>query len=1016
MTDSSLLHTTHTAPSIELPADSTAPIADPLRSASHPIETPIADEEDYTIKCICGYSEDDGNTVFCDSCSTWQHVDCYYYKRHPPGVEDLHNCADCGHPWDVDAKRATERQRRRREDRREDSQTDKKLKKPSKSHKKKIRSNELNVAHTIGWLCDSHEIAPSRNGSAGSPKDQAPPAKRTKTNHRSSNSTVSHGFALNSGAHANKRSTFTTHLLHSPTKTSGNYATHGYHSEPYSAEFLRLYEDDPGESPLSANSFNNIQIANDLSLWSHDVDALMEASKGRTAQEIFLRCEQTVDSMPLPSLIKETRTDESKDCDGLHPTWTYLTIGALTPQNAIVGELRGKIGHMQDYVQESGNRWEYLRHPLPFVFFHPYLPIYIDTRKEGNACRYLRRSCTPNLSMKTILENGSDYHFCFMANQDLEPGTELTVGWTLDEHMRTFFQQKSDGIKQEGITDTDESYVTGWVGRVLADYGGCACNGFSECSMAKYDRRHSSFSGDSRIYTSSAKSPQTRKLYPHISAHSTGRTTTSRSGSEALKHPEDDDVDDSGSTSTSIQSKQDSRDLTPPHVSGDRAVATGVEISAREKRKIENLEKAAKQDKSQSGQRKKKEKRMSGGSTTSTPTAISSAQAFHLMRSPYSLEKWDQRPESQYCNSFSQPNTPGFATRSRYADNGTSRACSGSPTSCSPPVPLAQPISHSTAPLLHFPISRSNYVDSSMQTDPDPENDLASGDLQPPLLRVSYMSLTKRLLLRCHKERVRKDDFRTAMLRVQETQDGAGKATEVPTSTQITSEAPNSSVDIVMHDGDDQPVQQVPFGPPLEKLRPPDSFPGIANHAFPTPVSPLKPPPVPQAWSNSQLPDRKPPLNGYRTADLRVQLPPKQLYSGGPATPVIQTPNSMTSDGTSQSPLIHTPASFPPSLATSSTYMPAPSPIKKKLSLSDYMSRKGSSHNIETPITTVQAERSPLAHPSPAGSSPTMTSTVLKASESPINEAQDRSMEISAGIMTPDTKKGGPIAAKMDSA
>lgn len=53
-------------------------------------------EENYTIKCICGF-QDDGSTVFCDLCETWQHIQCYYF--HDGAIPDLakfeHSCFDC---------------------------------------------------------------------------------------------------------------------------------------------------------------------------------------------------------------------------------------------------------------------------------------------------------------------------------------------------------------------------------------------------------------------------------------------------------------------------------------------------------------------------------------------------------------------------------------------------------------------------------------------------------------------------------------------------------------------------------------------------------------------------------------------------------------------------------------------------------------------------------------------------------------------------------------------------------
>ena len=62
----------------------------------------LGDEvEEYIIKCICGSAYDDGNTVYCDMCDTWQHTKCYYLDKHGnvPTKEELemvdHFCTDC---------------------------------------------------------------------------------------------------------------------------------------------------------------------------------------------------------------------------------------------------------------------------------------------------------------------------------------------------------------------------------------------------------------------------------------------------------------------------------------------------------------------------------------------------------------------------------------------------------------------------------------------------------------------------------------------------------------------------------------------------------------------------------------------------------------------------------------------------------------------------------------------------------------------------------------------------------
>ena len=57
--------------------------------ANSPAQDSSLEEE---IRCFCGSSFDDGNTVFCESCRAWQHIGCYYPDFLIPQV---HTCVDC---------------------------------------------------------------------------------------------------------------------------------------------------------------------------------------------------------------------------------------------------------------------------------------------------------------------------------------------------------------------------------------------------------------------------------------------------------------------------------------------------------------------------------------------------------------------------------------------------------------------------------------------------------------------------------------------------------------------------------------------------------------------------------------------------------------------------------------------------------------------------------------------------------------------------------------------------------
>ncbi|KAF2091472.1 hypothetical protein K490DRAFT_30874 [Saccharata proteae CBS 121410] len=771
---------------------------------------PVVDDEE-RIKCICGFEADDGSSVFCDVCGTWQHILCYYdSKEHVP---DVHLCADCNPRFIVDRKRVTERQKCFRDQ----LATEKKAKRaPSKSHKKKVKDS--------GVVTNGHADPDVYNGTdrkSGSPRDQQPPLKRPKTNHKTSGSVAS----INAPAvQSRKRANSTAHPAHSPVKSPTTTIPHGYSSDYFSTEFLHLYQQSD-YTPIEANSYSDLGLTNDLQDWLRDPQACKRAT-GKTRDLVFSRLDGPFQSLEATSPILKENVGEGSmpTVHGPHPTWKWITTESDIPYGGFIGELKGQIGRKEDYCDDPRNRWATLRHPEPFVFFPYHLPIYIDTRHEGTMLRYIRRSCRPNSRMHILISEESEYHFCLVATDIIPMGEEVTIPWELDENVRqSLAASLQDGnLHEHGIRGVEA--VSRWVAGVLSNFGGCACKlPASECPLARADRRSNSFlltPGDSSLKPYSQK--RSRKNGAQLSPLSTGHATNSRAGSEARNRGEqDDDNGDSRSVSGSSRSKPTSRDITPmTHVSADANAGLGVEMSDREKRKLMQQEKLFEQLEHDEQHAQRKRKRNSAG------------QLGHPDNST-------QRSRGTDATSRHRGTSAG-----QRSEHGQHRGQS----EVRERRRVSQP--------------KPECKDQSMQTEPDDE--------YPPLSTLHVQrrkpkgSFLRSLLHRAHDERIVREHTGTAHESAPNPPSNPSSSTPtssariVPTMPVISSPEPKAEEDTEMPDAsttsqhvssthDTDPISPTSMPPPPD----PSSDPSQSSHP------PLPPPPPPWHGSSSSDPGGK---------------------------------------------------------------------------------------------------------------------------------------------------------------
>lgn len=811
-----------------------------------------AEEEPYTIKCICNFSDDDGNTIYCETCDTWQHIDCFYPNNRDEAIREdfAHSCAECK-PRPLDRQKAIERTLRLRNANailatRPESLDKKPKRPPTKGTKKKPKLNDLQL--------NGH---PENGKLGGSPPP--PSSKKAKISHRPSHSFSSLPTKRSPSCGNNSRA----NPGHPPSPaTTPPDLPDDFQIHHYSAGFYSLYNDQ-GEVPdAHNNAFASLAIPTALSRWLREPDT-MKQEVGRTRAEVFQDEPPNLEQKkPKLEVRNTTRSPEP----GTTIRWRFVKSTAPIEKDVPLIELNGEIGFQKDYCADPGNLWADLSSPLPFVFLHPVLPLYIDTRKEGSLARYVRRSCKPNAQLDTYLSGGSEYHFWLVSDRYIPADEQITLPWDfrLEKSVRDRWLHLL-GLSDEDPNSTPEepelepaeyTAISNWIDRILSEYGGCACDLENNCAFARFHRHYLFGKGQSRN-----GKKKSRKARNHtISPTTTGHATNSRAASEGH-------VDESMDVENGLRSKTPSRDRTPLQGSFDQ-LGILTEPTDRDKRKVAMVEDSFRRMEQQQPPRKKK--RVSDGTGTSS------------------------KPKSR--NGSAGPTGPGH-----YVDSGTWRSKSRSPSSARSPSighvksnggqtsSASQSRQTSTGP-------RPMYCDVAVQTDPV-EGQWFSESCNSTPAKKRVISLSKRLMNSRHRCRAGGEDRRKFSLGDQQ------------------------PLHISAMDSDSPPSEHKPL---------------IARRGSgaPSPTS---------QTTDSNLADSQPSMTNDRpaessskmkTPDLRVQLPPVPAFDNTGLNGSANAAPLSASSSTALSPL-----SNPFGAGSLNGAVVNPSPIKKKLSLSDYKSR-----------------------------------------------------------------------------
>lgn len=852
--------------------------AGPIIKDEVTLEVDTVEEEPYTIKCICNFSDDDGNTILCETCDTWQHIECFYPNNREEALRPdfLHSCAECK-PRPLDRQKAIERTLRLKNPAVIEGQSEKKPKRPpSKSHKKKLKLSEVPANGVNGT---------TEHGNKATSVDLNHPVKKAKPSHKSSQS-ISHQSAKRSPSQGNSRSN-PTHP-HSPATTPPNLPD-GFQIHHYSSACLSLSnETDTGEA--QSNAFASLAIPTALSRWLRDPDK-MKQEVGRTHSEVFQDTPIDMESGE-PKIRVESGERFIDSATVLR--WRYLRSTQSVKKDVPLVQLYGEIGFQKDYCANADNLWATLSSPLPFVFFHPALPLYIDTRKEGSSARYVRRSCKPNAQLDTFLVRHQEYHFWLVSDRHIDANEQITLPWEfrLDKSVRPRWlsllglsdEPESAGGEEPEMDEPEYLAISNWIDRILSEYGGCACDQGNNCAFAQFHRR---YLAKNTSRAGSGKKKPSRKARPHTqSPTSASHATYSRAESEVHGeghgegHGEDGHDDDSRSQSGSSRSKPPSRDPTPLRQGSFDQLGIITGLTDRDKRKVAMVEDSFRRMELQQ-QPPRKKKRASDGTTIST-------------------------------SSRSKHRHGSMTSQGQYVDAGTCRSKSGSPMTTQSPQ-----FSTASAKSPAFPPSEARvtrqvsasvrpiYCDAGIQTDPV-EGAWYNAFEPSPNPKKKIIPLCRRLMR--NRLQFEEDQNRRHPL-TPRTSSGSAMDLDSPLN--------NPKPVVSVREEVEQIITSQPMCSPVTDTPMTDALIDAPTHSPTDTNGPL--------------------CTAAKSPDLRVHVPPVPAFDNMTTLANSNTPLSATAS-TVQSPLSNTlPTPLGPAGVNNSVVHP--SPAKKKLSLSDYTKR-----------------------------------------------------------------------------
>ncbi|KAL7324350.1 SET domain-containing protein 3, variant 2 [Mucor circinelloides] len=388
------------------------------------------------IRCVCDDSDDDGFTIQCEHCENWQHASCVNIKKN--NIPEHYMCDRCSRKLN-----------------RKDNQT-------RRRNSSSETGNSVDTSMNREILINPRFPLIDKKSKSKKLLKRTIPKKRVYPQDSEDEESAAH------------------HIPPTISKSKFTPLSKNVFKEKLVEHLLIEVHRQWMESNKSKSSTGKSKV--------ESPSTSSAAAKGLESivvmeSNLLLPAIPKASVKPLRKSLRGTFLQNQKDPSVEKGVFADIHI----PEHRYLMEVTGEYARKSEYKNDPDNNFTLLGTPPAHVFFFRNIDICIDARFAGNDTRYIRRSCSPNSEIRSvILPNDSDDHTIHMGiytTEEVDRGEEITISWNWQRGYLMWNKNK-EFLRQDHRVEINPSEVDSLkqsLNLIASEFGECACEDKEEC-------------------------------------------------------------------------------------------------------------------------------------------------------------------------------------------------------------------------------------------------------------------------------------------------------------------------------------------------------------------------------------------------------------------------------------------------------------------------------------------------------------------------------------------------------